>query len=129
MVLGITIIIFVSVVGFFILKPLVGYMALRRNPISAGQAYLKRLVCDISPSNAVLIPDDAYKQLAGKAFQFAELSHTAERQSLIGCYMSSLDFYAKQIQFIMTGEETDWEGPVAEVLKLHGVQYQKPLRQ
>lgn len=119
--IGIITIIVVCVVGFFILKPLVGYLALRRDPISAGQTYLKRSFCKISPGNAGLISDEAYKQLASKAFQFAELSHTVERQSLFGCYMSCLDFYVQQIQFIMTGEETDLEGPVGEVLKKHGV--------
>ena len=121
MVLGIITIIVVCTVGFFIFKPLVGYLALRRDPISAGQTYLKRSFCKISPGNAGLISDEAYKQLASKAFQFAELSHTVEHQSLFGCYMSCLDFYVQQIDAVMTGQDADLDGPVAEVLKTNGV--------
>jgi hypothetical protein len=118
---GIIITVVVCLVGFFILKPLVGYFALRRDPISAGQSYLKHSFSKISPSNAGLISDEAYKQLANKAFQYAEFCHKVERQSLFGCYMSQLDFYVQQIEYIMTGEETDLDGPVGEVLKKHGV--------
>jgi len=109
------------VVGFFVLKPIVGYFALRHDPISAGQSYLKRSFLKISPDHAELISDAAYKQLASKAFQFAELSHTVERQSLFGCYMSCLDFYIQELQMIMTGADADTDGPVADVLKKNGV--------
>ena len=118
--MGIIVTIVVCVVGFFIMKPLVGFLALRRDPISAGQTYLKRSFLKVSPAKAALISDEAYKQLAKKAFQFAEFSHAAENQSLFGCYMSQLDFYVLQIELILKGEETDLDGPVGEVLKKYG---------
>ena len=119
--MGIIITVVVCVVGFLIMKPLVGYLALRRDPISAGQSYLKSSFLKISPDKAKLISDEAYKQLARKAFEFAEFSQIAERKSLFGCYMSQLDFYVLQIELILTGEETDLDGPVGEVLKKYGV--------
>lgn len=111
----------ICVVGWFILKPLAGYLALRRDPISAGRTYIKRSLCRSSPINTGLISDEAYKQLANQAFQIAELSHTVERQSLFGCYMSYLDLYIQQIQIIMTGHATDSESPVVEILSKNRV--------
>jgi hypothetical protein len=111
----------VCVIGWFILKPLVGFLALRRDPISAGQLYLKRSLCKSSSINAGLISDEAYRQLALKAFQFAELSHTVQHQSLFGCYMSCLDFYIQQIHIVMAGQATDLDDPVGEILIKYGV--------
>jgi hypothetical protein len=111
----------VCVIGWFVLKPLVGFLALRRDPISAGQLYLKRSLCKSSSVNAGLISDEAYKQLARHAFQFAELSHTVQHQTLFGCYMSCLDFYIQEIDVVMSGQRTDLEGPVAETLVKYGV--------
>ena len=119
--MGTIVTIVVCVIGFFILKPMLGYLALRRDPISAGQAYLKRSLCKHSSVTEGLISDKAFEQLARKAFQFAELSHTVERQSLFGCYMSCLDFYIQEIHYIMAGQATDLESPVAEVLSKNGV--------
>ena len=111
----------VCVVGWFVLKPAVGYFALRLAPISAGQTYIKRMVCKSSPEIAGLISDEAYGQLARKAYQFAEMNHTVQHQSLFGCYMSCLDFYIQEIDVVMSGQRTDLDGPVAETLVKYGV--------
>jgi hypothetical protein len=111
----------VCVIGWFALKPLVGYSALRRDPIAAGQNYIKQSLRKGSSINAGLISDEAYKQLARLAFQIAELSHTVERQTLFGAYMSYLDLYVQQVQIIMSGRGTDLESPVADILTKYGV--------
>jgi hypothetical protein len=115
----------VCIISWFILKPLVGYLALRRDPISAGRLYLKRSLRKHSSINAGLISDEAYTQLARKAFQFAEFSHTVQHQTLFGCYMSCLDLYIQEIQLVMTGQATDLDGPVGQTLIKYGVPIQK----
>jgi hypothetical protein len=111
----------ICVIGWFLLKPLVGIMALRRNPIAAGQNYIKQSLRKQSSINAGLISDEAYKQLARLAFQIAELSHTVERQTLFGCYIGYLDLYVQQVEIIMSGHGTDLEDPVFKILHKHGV--------
>jgi len=111
----------VCVIGWFVLKPLVGFLALRRDPIAAGRLYLKRSLSKSSSINAGLISDEAYTQLARRAFQFAELSHSVQHETLFGCYMSCLDFYIEEIHVIMTGQATDLDSPVGQTFIKYGV--------
>src|SRR5882724_4973567 len=114
-------VIVVCVIGWFALKPLVGYAALRHDPVGAGQTYVKQSLRKGSSINAGLISDEAYKQLARRAFQIAELSHTVEHQTLFDAYMSYLDLYVQQVHIIMSGHGTDLESPVADILTKYGV--------
>jgi hypothetical protein len=111
----------VCVIGWFVLKPLVGFLALRRDPIAAGRLYLKRSLSKSSSINAGLISDEAYTQLAHRAFQFAELSHSVKHETLFGCYMSCLDFYIEEIHVIMAGHATDLDSPVGQTFIKYGV--------
>ena len=113
--------VFVCAILWFALKPVVGYLALRRDPIAAGQNYIKRLLHRVSSVNAGLICDEAYKHLARQGFQIAELAHTVEHQTLFGAYMSYLDLYIQQIQIVMSGNATDLESPVVDILMKYGV--------
>ncbi len=114
-----------SWVGWIILKFLVGYLALRSDPIRAGQTYIKKLLQKNSVINAGLIPDEAYKKIATLAYNMADLSHEMERQNLNGVYMNNLDFFIQQIEIVMAGHGTDSESNVIDILVKYGVQIPK----
>lgn len=112
-------------VGWMVLKFLVGYWALRSDPVRAGQTYIKKLLYKNSVINAGLIPDEAYKAIASLAYNMADLSHTMGRQSLNGVYMSNLDFFIQQIEIVMAGRGTDLESNVTNILMKYGVRIPK----
>jgi hypothetical protein len=115
----------VGIIGWHVLKWLIGFIALRRNPVKAGQVYIKASLRKNSSINVGLIPDEAYKQVALHAYELADFSHEALRQHLTSAYMSNLDLYVQQIHIIMTGHGTDLDNDIAEILNKYGVRIPK----
>ncbi|MCX6894690.1 MAG: hypothetical protein NTZ16_04155 [Verrucomicrobia bacterium] len=109
-------------IGWFVLQFLVGFIALRSNPVRAGQTYIKKSLQNNSIINAGLIPDEAYKKIALLAYNMADLSHTVERKRMTDVYMTNLRIFIQQIEIVMSGHSTDLESNITNILVKYGVQ-------